>query len=353
MTARRTLFALLLGGIGGGGFAALGLPLPWMLGSMSLCGLISLSSWRPVGISPFVPRPLRSVMLAVLAVMLGSSFTPALWSQMHRWSGTLAVLFLAMLFSVLIGMAYLRRVGRFDRVTAYFASAPGGINEMVVTGGALGGDERSIALIHSLRIILIVFTIPFGFRLMAGIPSPSLLDSMGRINQMQPMDALVLLAIAVGGSLLGRWLRFPAATLTGPLLVSAATHVTGLTSSHLPGELVIIAQIVTGAGLGARFVGTSWAELAATVRLSLGSTGLLLLISGGAAALAAGLCGVPFGLLLLSFVPGGIAEMCLIALSLGQDVAFVSTHHVLRVIMVIVAAPAIFRLTKALWISSE
>lgn len=45
-----------------------------------------------------------------------------------------------------------------------------------------------------------------------------------------------------------------------------------------------------------------------------------------------------------AFVPGGIAEVCLVAL--GQDVAFVSTHHVVRVVPVIMPAPPIFKLLR-------
>ena len=47
---------------------------------------------------------------------------------------------------------------------------------------------------------------------------------------------------------------------------------------------------------------------------------------------------------LLAFAPGGLAEMSLIALALGIDAAYVSSHHVVRIFMIIVAAPLVFRL---------
>jgi membrane AbrB-like protein len=102
--------------------------------------------------------------------------------------------------------------------------------------------------------------------------------------------------------------------------------------------------VVTDAGLGSRFAGLKWRDVAGTARLSLGSTAIMVVVSAGAAAVLSTVSGLPFAQLLLAFVPGGIAEMCLIALALGQDVAFVSTHHVLRVVMVIFAAPVVFRL---------
>ncbi|MEL7337904.1 MAG: AbrB family transcriptional regulator, partial [Planctomycetota bacterium] len=42
---------------------------------------------------------------------------------------------------------------------------------------------------------------------------------------------------------------------------------------------------------------------------------------------------------LLAFAPGGQAEMTIMALIAGADVAFVITHHLLRIVTVIVGAP--------------
>jgi uncharacterized protein len=341
VSIRAVILALALGGGGGALFFMADLPLPWMLGAMSACIIAALSGLRLA-----MPTPLRAVMLAILGVMLGSAFSPDLLDQLSRWSLSLSVLFAGMIGATLLVMAYFRRAGHMDLPTAYFAAAPGGVNEMVMTGGALGGDERTIALIHFLRILLIVFTIPIGFRLVTGIHGAPVSQSMGSLRDLSWLDGTVLLACAGGGAAVGRLLRFPAASLTGPMAASAILHVLGLTASHPPAELVILAQVVTGAGLGCRMVGLKWRDLAAAARIASGSTMILITISAGLAAILAWLADLPFSMLLLAFVPGGIAEMCLIALALGQDVAFVSTHHVLRVILVIACAPLAFRLFK-------
>ena len=333
--------ALALGSAGGGLFFIADLPLPWMLGAMSACIGAALMGWRPA-----LPMGLRRVMLAILGVMLGSAFSPQLLRQALQWGPSLAALVGSMAMATAILMIYLRRFGGMNLPTAYFAGAPGGVNEMVSTGVAMGGDERAITLIHFLRILFIVFAIPFGFRLITGTHSVSMGRSLGTLAQLAPLDGLILLACAVGGAWIGTWARFPAAVLTGPMAASSLVHILGLTSSHPPAELVIIAQLVTGAGLGCRTVGLSWRHLLLTARIALGSTMILITISAGTAALLAWTTGLPFSMLLLAFVPGGIAEMCLIALALGQDVAFVSTHHVVRVIVVIACAPLAFRLFK-------
>ena len=45
----------------------------------------------------------------------------------------------------------------------------------------------------------------------------------------------------------------------------------------------------------------------------------------------------------LALAPGGLAGMSLIALALGIETAFVATHHVARIAMIVIAAPLVFR----------
>ena len=45
----------------------------------------------------------------------------------------------------------------------------------------------------------------------------------------------------------------------------------------------------------------------------------------------------------LAFLPGGQAEMVMIAIVAGGDVAFVVTHHLLRILTVILSAPIVAR----------
>jgi uncharacterized membrane protein AbrB (regulator of aidB expression) len=57
-------------------------------------------------------------------------------------------------------------------------------------------------------------------------------------------------------------LRIPAAPISGPVFFSALFHATGWTDAAPPELLVIIAQIVMGSALGARFGGYNRRELA-------------------------------------------------------------------------------------------
>ncbi|MEY8837729.1 AbrB family transcriptional regulator, partial [Cribrihabitans sp. XS_ASV171] len=47
---------------------------------------------------------------------------------------------------------------------------------------------------------------------------------------------------------------------------------------------------------------------------------------------------MPFSALLISFAPGGVTEMSLIALSLGVSPLLVTVHHLFRIIMSVTLA---------------
>ena len=61
------------------------------------------------------------------------------------------------------------------------------------------------------------------------------------------------------------------------------------------------------------------------------------------AALLGPLTGTPLAAGVLAYSPGGLTEMSLLALAMGQDVAFVSTMHIARIVMVIFGMPLAFR----------
>lgn len=338
---RGLLRALTIGSLGGALFNAFNLPLAWMLGAMCLTTLSAVG-----GVAVKVPQGLRMTMIAVLGVMLGSAFHPDIFQQAGQWSLSLAMLLAYVaLVALLVGL-YFRKIARYDPVTAYFSAIPGGLSEMILVGGAAGGDDRSIALAHASRILLVVLIIPFWFRLFEGYqPAPGGVGSSFSAFADIPAADLVILALcAVVGFFAARALRLPAATLVGPMAVSALVHLAGVTASKPPSEIIIIAQIVIGTAIGCRFAGVGPRRVIRAIIAASGATAIMLGIGVGfALGLNAGL-GLPVVALVLAFAPGGLAEMTLIALALGVDPAFVSIHHVVRIFLVVIIAPMAFKL---------
>ncbi|MDU0343806.1 AbrB family transcriptional regulator [Bosea rubneri] len=334
---RRFLLALSLGILGGWLFAYLRLPLPWMLGSMVFCTAAAISR-APVAAPPVIRPP----MSAVIGVMLGSGFRPDLIAQLPNWLPTLAGLVLFMAACAFFCVGYFRRVAGYDPVTAFFAGMPGGLVEMVITGEEKGGDARTIALIHSARILLVVMTLPFIVQWLEGVSLGINRTSGPSMMQTSALGWFWLVACGVLGVMLAHALRLPAKQLLGPMLVSAAVHVAGLSDSVPPFEIVNLAQLILGVTIGCRFVGTPPQAILRILVISAGSTLILLALTLAFAFAVAQVSRYQPVPLILAYSPGGLAEMSLIALALHTEVAFVAAHHIIRVFLVMIGAGPLF-----------
>jgi membrane AbrB-like protein len=342
-TPPRILLALALGAGGGWAAAALQLPLPWMIGSMG-----ATTAAAVLGLPLGLPVAFRHVMVAVLGVMLGSGFSPAILERVAEWAASLTSLALYAAAAGAAGMVYFRRLCGYDPVTSYFAAMPGGLSEMILVGTEMGGDARIISLTHAARLLLVVLALPFAFQFLVGY-EPSTRPAAGLpIVEIPPVDLAVLAACAVAGVFGARALRVPAAAVVGPMILSAAVHLAGWTEAKPPLELVAAAQVVVGAAIGCRFAGTGIGLVRRAVVAAAGGTAVLMAATVAfALALNAGV-GLPLEPLVLAFAPGGLAEMSLIALAIGADAAFVATHHIARIFLIVVFAPAAFRLLRRL-----
>ncbi len=329
-----------IGALGGALFAWLRMPLAWMIGAMVATTVAALA-----GRAVPVPRPLRSTMIVVIGVLLGAGFTPEVIEAARAWPMTLAGLVGYIGLATATLYLYFTRALGYDRLTAYFCATPGGLTEMVLQGGAAGADDRSIALVHGARVLLVVLVIPFWFRFTEGVTT-SVSTSAPGLGDVAPADAVILLACAVVGTVGGRLLRLPAYMLVGPMLASGAVHATGISSSSPPWQLVALAQVVVGSAIGGRFAGLAVSQLARGVAASVGSTALLLALTAAFTLVVAPLAGVAHPPVLLAYAPGGLAEMSLIALALGIETAFVATHHVFRIGLIVIGAPLVLRLIR-------
>src|SRR5690606_27065748 len=116
--------------------------------------------------------------------------------------------------------------------------------------------------------------------------------------------------------------------------------------SKPPDALVAFAQVAIGAAIGARFTGVTVGRLARTAAHAIISAIFMLAMTVLFALALARWSGYPIPALVLAFAPGGLAEMSLVALALGVDAAFVASHHIARIIMVVTLAPLVFHLSR-------
>ncbi len=121
------------------------------------------------------------------------------------------------------------------------------------------------------------------------------------------------------------------------MILGAALSLSGIYAVDLPQWLVNLAQIVVGASLGTRFAGISHKMLVKGLGLSLVSVGAMLGLGALMALAIIPLTGENFEVLLISFAPGGVTEMALVALSLSANPAYVTIHHLYRITLTVIS----------------
>ena len=333
--------ALAIGAVSGAVGYAVGMPLPWMLGPMIGVTLAAILAAPIAG-----PDRLRGWVIPAVGVMLGSGVDGETLGQLATWVPTLLLLPVFLCVAAGVSFAVYRKLGRYDSITAFYAAMPGGLNEMLLLGEAAGGDGKRIALAHAARVLLVIFFVAVYFGLVLGVRSGATDANWTALDALSLWDYAVLIACAVLGVPLARFVRLPAAPVFGPMVLSAVAHIAGWVTVAPPSVVIIAAQVVIGTVIGSRFLGAAPREILRDLGLAVPASLAMLLVAVGAAELIVLGGDMPLSQAFLAYSPGGLTEMSLLTLAMGQDVAFVSVMHIIRITLVIAVAPAVFRLVR-------
>lgn len=334
---KRRLLTFALAAFGGAVFLLLHLPLPMLLGPMLACLIAALVGVPLAGAGQF-----GIFMRTILGVAVGASITPGVLAELPDVAASLLFVpgFIAVI--ALVGYPLFRRVFGFDHATAWYGAMPGGLQDMLVFGEEAGGDIRALSLIHATRVLVIVTV------------APLIMTTWWGVDLSQPPGApmratgLTEIALMIAAGLIG-WkvaerLGLFGASILGPMVLTAALSLSGLITHRPPAEMIQAAQFFIGIAVGVKYAGITLRELRLHVTagivyaLFLAAISLIFIEAIVHLGLASGLDAF------LAFLPGGQAEMVVIALIAGADLAYVVSHHLLRMIIVILLGPVVGKL---------
>ena len=331
--------------LGGAACAWLGTPLPWMIGSM-----LAMSAVQLAGARFDEPPGGREAGMLVVGISLGLYFTvPVVAEVASYWPWFLFLGFAAIGFGAASALV-LMRVGGIDRATAYFGSMPGGASEMALIGERFGASSPHVALLHSLRLLVVVTVIPVAITL-AGF---SATEDYRAVTV--PFDAAGLALLLGAGTMAGflaRRARVPTPFTMGPLILVIAITVAGVQLSSVPDWLTNAAQVLLGCALGSRF---DRGFVSAAPRLVMAFVPAIVVMVALATLVGwsiASTSGAYLGTALLAAAPGGIAEMSITAKVLRIGVAFVTAAHVVRYMVVVLFTIPVYRLLEAVRTRAE
>lgn len=318
-------------------FHGLGLPLPWLLGPIAAC-LIAALTGVPLKSLPFLDNAMRTI----LGVAVGATFTTALVASMAGMWTTLVLVPVMVFLIGLVGVPYFQRLWGFDFATSYYSAMPGGLQDMLLFGEEAGGNVRALSLIHATRIVVIVAALPF---VLKGYWGVDLSNPPGVPAVTLPPYQLVLMVVAgLAGWQIAKAVGLFGASILGPMILAGILALTGVLQHRPPAEAIWVAQFFIGMSVGAKYAGVTGAEVRRDVAAALGFCVILLVLTSIFVEVIHLFALAPPMETLLAFAPGGQAEMTVLALIAGADMAFVIAHHVLRIVTVILGAPVAARL---------
>ena len=335
----RRLLTFALAGLGGALFLALHLPLPLLLGPMLACLIAALLGAPLMGAGGF-----GTFMRTFLGVAVGAAITPEVLGQIPDIAASLAFVPLFILAIALVGYPLFRRGFGFDHATAWYAAMPGGLQDMLVFGEEAGGDVRALSLIHATRVLVIVTVAPLIMQLFWGV---DLSQPPGTsIRATDPIEIAIMVAAGLIGWKGAERLGLFGASILGPMILTAALSLSGVIAHRPPAEIIQAAQFFIGVAVGVKYVGITARELRIDVTAGLIYALFLALISLIFIELILHLGLAPALDAFLAYLPGGQAEMVIIAIIAGADLAYVVSHHLLRMIIVITLAPLVSKLLE-------
>ena len=333
--------AFLVASTGGLLASWVGTPLPWLLGAMLATALAMGLGLRVGDRDLEFPQMPRLAFITVIGVAIGGTAGPDVLSRAADWWPSLFAV------GVFVGLAHLanyqvfRRLAGYDPPTAYYCSTPGGLIESVQLGEEAGGNPALLTVQHFSRIAITVTLVPLIYWVMRGeaVGSAAGVSMTVSDKPVELGDWAIMGACAAIGGWGGRRIGFPAAIITGPIILSALVHAIGLTEAQPPDWLVAVAQLVIGLGLAMRFNGLTRRLLVQGIGLGLLTVSMMLGIGAMIAEVLASFGVNSFQVLLMCYAPGGVVEMGLIALSLGVSPVSVTLHHIVRIGFTVLAIP--------------
>jgi len=326
---------LLIGAVGGTALGLAKFPAGWLSGAIIAVAIAAIAR-RPVR----VPQLLGQAANIVLGISLGASVTPDSVARMSSWPASLAVLALAMACGSAVVVFYLHKVHDWDVLSALFASSPGGLSQALALAAETGADLRSVAMVQAMRVLVLSAGLPLCFAAFGITGSrPILNPAVATVASMEELSLLVVAAVV--GALVAYRLRFPGGLLVGAMAASGVLHATGLVKVNLPLPAAIVAFVVMGSIIGARFAGTDIWLLRRLTVVGLGALAVGTAVASVFAVAAALLLSLPVGDVVMAFAPGALEAMTTLAFALNLDPAYVGTHHVARLIFVSLVVPVV------------
>ena len=312
-------------------------PLAWFLGPMLITSLASL-----MGLKIKMPRLVLSLILILLGLYIGNYIDKSLFAQIHQWAWTSLIMLIYIILSVLIVSKYLQVFAKYEKKTSIFSAAPGALGPLMILAEDEKSDLSQVATSHLIRLIIIITVFPFVVNSFYDVEGIKVVEESVKNQNFLHLIILIISSLILIYSF--NKLKLPAALLSGTLFASGFLQISELATYQFSPNIINYCLLVLGASVGCRFANKSFGEIVRNALHSFVATFLLVMLGLLAAFIASLIIDKNFFTLLLSYCPGGIYEVAVIAIFFDLDPDFVSFHHIIRLLMILFIVPLMLKI---------
>ena len=317
----------------------LNIPLAWFLGPMIITSIAALS-----GLKIIMPKFVLSFILIILGLHIGNYIDQNLFNQMFDWIWTSLIMLVYIIICILIVSKYLQKFASYGKKASIFSAAPGALGPLMILAENEKTDLSQIATSHLIRLIIIITVIPF--IIVNNNDNTVLLNDDFNYLAQNHFNLILLIISSIFCIFIFDKIKIPAALLSGTLFASGLLQITDIASYKLPDETVNFCLLILGSSVGCRFAEKTLREIANNSLHSIVATTILVLLGLFAAYVATFFVDTNILTLILSFSPGGIYEVAVIAIAFDLDPDFVAFHHIIRLLFILFTVPVFLRVLE-------
>ncbi|AVQ32965.1 AbrB family transcriptional regulator [Staphylococcus muscae] len=308
--------------------------LPWMFGPIVGSLIVVKGFKREI----HWPHWLSELGLIMLGVQIGSSFTRQVIEDIQsHWLLIVIVNVLTLTLAIIVSYGF-RKIASVNEETAILSVIPGALSQMLVMAEEnKRADILVVSLTQTSRIIFVVILVPlFTLFFNEKQQNKAHLNETPLLTETLGMQHLLILIVAiVFVYVLMKKVNFPTKMLLAPIIVLILWNLTTENIFTLDAPIIATAQVIYMIRVGVQIAGLTdrlkgRIALAIAFQNILLITGTLLMVWG-----LQYLNDIPLNTLFLGAAPGGMAQIVLVALDTGADVAIVSSFHIFRIFFIL------------------
>lgn len=328
------IMALCLGNM----LVRLHIPIPFLLGGLitalacKTCARHAQVSW---------PKKWREYALMIAGYGIGSTFTSDTW---HNFLAELVGVTEAtvVILGASIVLAFLTaKIAREHLKSCIMGMLPGGMTlTMLLCEEDKEVNPNVVMVMQVIRLLGVVIAVPF---LVIWLLDAQVTGSSVALPNHGGVHWLVVVPLAVLGSFVATKVHLPTPRLLGPILATAAFSVYTSGVQPVPFWLMAPAQVSIGLYMGMQLDADRIIKTKKMLPFILLGTALLIVVSIAMANVLSARYGFSLITAFLAMAPGGIAEMSLAGMSMGENVSVILTYQLVRLLAINICVPPLLK----------